>query len=152
MAAFPAASAGLAGRPRLYQAGKANGAAPVTPDTLSAIVYQDTNSAEDTWNDRARGPTRRQDRPGPIRSPSWSKVALKLTNPLAEAVSRFGAALKPKLSGKGAVGAPEDQLRAPIEVLVADVAAVLGFNSSEVVPVGEASLAALKTGLTTPSR
>ena len=70
---------------------------------------------------------------------------MKLTNLLAEAVSRFGAALKPKLSGKGAVGAPEDQLRAPIEVLVADVAAVLGFNSSEVVPVGEASLAALKT-------
>lgn len=70
---------------------------------------------------------------------------MKVANPLAEAVSRFGAVLKPKLSGKGAVGAPEDQLRAPIEVLVADVAAVLGFKSSEVVPVGEASLAALKT-------
>ncbi len=70
---------------------------------------------------------------------------MKVTNPLAEAVSRFGATLKPKLSGKGAAGAPEDQLRAPLESLVVDVANILGFKSSEVVPVGEASLSALKT-------
>ena len=35
----------------------------------------------------------------------------------AEAVSRFGAAVKPKLQGD--VGGPEDQLRAPIEHLSA---------------------------------
>jgi len=80
-----------------------------------------------------------------IRSRSRSKIALKVDNPLAEAVSRFGATLKPKLSRMGAAGAPEDQLRAPLESLLADVASILGFRTSEVVPVGEASLSALKT-------
>ncbi len=34
-------------------------------------------------------------------------------DPLAGAVSRFGASPEPKLSGKGAAGAQEDQPRAP---------------------------------------
>jgi len=50
---------------------------------------------------------------------------VKVTTPLADAVSHFGAALKPKLSGKGASGAPEDQLRAPLETLLSQVAGVL---------------------------
>lgn len=70
---------------------------------------------------------------------------MKVTNTLAEAVSRFGAALKPKLSGKGAVGSPEDQLRAPLERLVADLAEIALFKSGDVVLVGEATLSALKT-------
>ena len=65
--------------------------------------------------------------------------------PLAGAVSRFGIALKAKLSGKGTVGAPEDQLRAPLENLLAGVADILLLKAGDVVAVGEASLAALKT-------
>ena len=64
---------------------------------------------------------------------------------LAEAVSRFGAVLKPKLSGKGAVGAPEDQLRAPFEALVSDISEVVLFKHGDVVAVGESSMAELKT-------
>ena len=64
---------------------------------------------------------------------------------LAKAVSRFGASLKSKLSGKGASGAPEDQLRAPLEVLIADIAEMLLFKPSAVVAVGELSLTTLKT-------
>ena len=65
--------------------------------------------------------------------------------PLADAVSRFGAAVKAKLSGKGAMGAPEDQLRAPLEALIGDAAEVLLFKAGEVVAVGEATLSALRT-------
>ena len=65
--------------------------------------------------------------------------------PLDQAVSRFGASLKAKLSGKGAAGAPEDQLRAPLEALIADLAGIALFKPGDVVAVGEASLTALKT-------
>ena len=70
---------------------------------------------------------------------------MKSTDPLADAVSRFGVALKSKLSGKGATGAPEDQLRAPLEALLADMAAISLFRSGDVVAVGESTLSALKT-------
>jgi hypothetical protein len=70
---------------------------------------------------------------------------LKEINSLADAVSRFGASLKSKLSGKGAVGAPEDQLRAPLEALIADMAQILLFKLGDVVAVGESTLSALKT-------
>ncbi len=53
--------------------------------------------------------------------------------------------LKAKLSGKGAAGAPEDQLRAPLEALISDLAAIVLFKPGDVVAVGEASLTALKT-------
>ncbi len=65
-------------------------------------------------------------------------------SPLADAVSRFGATLKSKLSGKGASEAPEDQLRAPLETLIVEVAGVLLFKPNEVVLKGEATLSALK--------
>ena len=64
---------------------------------------------------------------------------------LQRAVSRFGTALRAKLSGKGAVGAPEDQLRAPIERLVAELAVLLLFRSGDVVTVGESTVSALQT-------
>ena len=67
------------------------------------------------------------------------------TGPLADAVSRFGVSLKAKLSAKGATGAPEDQLRAPLEELVADLADLLLFRRGDVVAVGETTLATLKT-------
>lgn len=59
-------------------------------------------------------------------------------------VSQFGASAKQKLSNPGAVGAPEDQLRAPFEQLLADLAALGNFPSDKVVAVGETSLADLK--------
>jgi hypothetical protein len=60
---------------------------------------------------------------------------LKVINSLADAVSRFGASLKPKLSGQGAVGAPEDQLRAPLEALIADIAAGTRTATDRAAPV-----------------
>jgi hypothetical protein len=59
-------------------------------------------------------------------------------------VSRFGAALKPKFSGIGAIGSPEDQLRGPIDQLVQDIVASLGWVGN-VVLVGESSVQELKT-------
>ena len=41
---------------------------------------------------------------------------------LQEAISTFGLEAKSKLSNPGASGAPEDQLRAPLEALVANLA------------------------------
>jgi hypothetical protein len=70
-----------------------------------------------------------------------------LNNPdlLAAAISRFGVALKSKLSGVGASGSPEDQLRAPLETLLADMAGIALFKPGEIVAVSEAALSALKT-------
>ncbi len=70
---------------------------------------------------------------------------MKSKDTLADAVSRFGLSLKAKLSSKGASGAPEDQLRAPLEALIADLAGILAFKAGDVVAVGEATLSALKT-------
>jgi hypothetical protein len=43
---------------------------------------------------------------------------LKEREGTADAISRFGRAMKAKLSSKGANDAPEDQLRAPLETLI----------------------------------
>jgi hypothetical protein len=59
---------------------------------------------------------------------------------LSQAVSQFGAAVKSKLSGKGIAGSPEDQLRAPLETLVRDLAEILLFRAGDVVLVGETAL------------
>ncbi|WP_203077181.1 type ISP restriction/modification enzyme [Falsiroseomonas ponticola] len=64
---------------------------------------------------------------------------------LDQAVSRFGAAAKGKLSGRGATGAPEDQLRSPLEGLLSDLAELALFRPGDVVAVGEATLAELRT-------
>ena len=64
---------------------------------------------------------------------------------LVDAVARFGKSAKAKLGNPSIAGAPEDQLRAPFEQLVGDMAALCGFASGAVVAVGEASLAALHT-------
>jgi hypothetical protein len=66
------------------------------------------------------------------------------TDHLGEAISRFGATLKPKLSGIGATGSPEDQLGGPLDVLVQDIVRVLGWVA-DVVLVGESSVQHLKT-------
>jgi hypothetical protein len=70
---------------------------------------------------------------------------LKLADPLAVAVSRFGVAVKAKLSSKAASGAPEDQLRAPLEALLQDLVSILGFSAGRIVAIGKSTLADLKT-------
>jgi hypothetical protein len=64
---------------------------------------------------------------------------------ISDAVSKFGANLKPKLSGIAIEGAPEDQLRGPLDALVRDLAAVVGLPANAVHLVGETSLGDLKT-------
>jgi hypothetical protein len=59
-------------------------------------------------------------------------------------VAHFGSSAKHKLSNAGAVGAPEDQLRAPFEKLLADLAILGGLQPGKVVAVGETSLSDLK--------
>ena len=64
---------------------------------------------------------------------------------LQEAISKFGLEAKSKLSNPSASGAPEDQLRSPLEALIADLAELAGLGRGAVVAVGETSLADLKT-------
>jgi hypothetical protein len=67
------------------------------------------------------------------------------TRNLADVVAAFGAAAKAKLSNPAASGAPEDQLRAPLESLIRELAGLTGLPTGVVVLVGESSLADLKT-------
>ncbi len=60
---------------------------------------------------------------------------------LEDAVSRFGATAKSKLSNPAVTGQPEDQLRAPLETLIADLCALIGSAADGTVAVGETSLA-----------
>lgn len=69
----------------------------------------------------------------------------KTAEALAKAISRFGVATKAKLSNPGVSGAPEDQLRAPLETLVGDITELIGLAALDAVLVGESSLAELKT-------
>jgi hypothetical protein len=64
---------------------------------------------------------------------------------LAEVVARFGKTAKSELSNPSAVGEPEDQLRAPFEQLLADLAAFMGYAPGAVVAAGETSLSELRT-------
>jgi hypothetical protein len=69
---------------------------------------------------------------------------VQTADPLREAVSRFGATLKPKFSGAVVTGSPEDQLRGPLETLVQDIARALG-PAADVVLIGETSVVELET-------
>ena len=64
---------------------------------------------------------------------------------LQEAISKFGLEAKSKLSNPGASGAPEDQLRAPLETLVGSLAELVGLTPGTIVAVGETSVVDLKT-------
>ena len=64
---------------------------------------------------------------------------------LPSALSAFGASAKAKLANPGASGEPEDQLRAPFEQLLADLAELCGFPKTAVAAVGESSVSDLKT-------
>lgn len=61
------------------------------------------------------------------------------------AISAFGTAAKQKLANAGASGEPEDQLRAPFEALLGDLAELVNLPASKVAAVGESALRDLKT-------
>jgi hypothetical protein len=64
---------------------------------------------------------------------------------LSTAISRYGAETKAKLANPSASGEPEDQLRAPLETLFADLTELCGLPRAAFAAVGESSLASLKT-------
>jgi hypothetical protein len=70
------------------------------------------------------------------------KLAVKT---VASAVSDFGASAKAKLTNVAISGAPEDQLRAPLESLLHDLAEIGGLPAKTVNLIGETTLAHLKT-------
>jgi hypothetical protein len=68
---------------------------------------------------------------------------MKLT--LTSAIAAFGAHAKEKLANPAATGQPEDQLRAPFEQLLADLAELCGIPKTAIAAVGESSVNDLKT-------
>src|SRR5688572_1550648 len=64
---------------------------------------------------------------------------------IGSAISSFGAKAKDKLANPAASGQPEDQLRAPFEQLLEDIAGLCDLGKSSVSAVGESSLSELKT-------
>jgi hypothetical protein len=60
---------------------------------------------------------------------------------MQDVISRFGAQAKAKLANPGATGAPEDQLRAPLEELIRNLATASGMTDGWVALVGESTLA-----------
>lgn len=64
---------------------------------------------------------------------------------VASAVSRFGVSLKSKLTSVAISGAPEDQLRSPLETLIRDLAEIGKLPAKAVNLVGETTLAHLQT-------
>src|SRR4051794_32174211 len=63
----------------------------------------------------------------------------------AQAISDFGAAAKAKLSNPAITGAPEDQLRNPLETLLRDLAELGGMPATAVQLVGETTVKHLKS-------
>ena len=70
---------------------------------------------------------------------------MKASPTLEAAISSFGATLARKLANPAVAGEPEDQLRAPFEALLRDLAAVLGMERACVTAIGESRVADLKT-------
>jgi Type ISP C-terminal specificity domain/N-6 DNA Methylase len=68
---------------------------------------------------------------------------MKLT--LNSAIAAFGAHAKEKLANPAASGQPEDQLRAPFEQLLAELADLCNISKTVVAAVGESSVSDLKT-------
>ena len=65
---------------------------------------------------------------------------------LAEIVSEFGTSAKGKLANAAVTGAPEDQLRAPLEALVKRLAELAGHHKNAVKLVGETTAVLIMTG------
>ena len=64
---------------------------------------------------------------------------------LAEVVANYGTETKAKLSSPTVMGAPEDQLRNPLETLFKDLAEIAGYPPATIILVGETTIAALST-------
>lgn len=64
---------------------------------------------------------------------------------VANAVSAYGASVKPKLTNIAIGGAPEDQLRGALEILLHDLAEIGGLPAGAINLVGETTLTDLKT-------
>ncbi len=64
---------------------------------------------------------------------------------VAKAVSNFGANVKSKLASVAITGAPEDQLRGPLETLVRELAEIAGLPVDSIQLIGETTLAEMKT-------
>ena len=64
---------------------------------------------------------------------------------VAIAVSQYGASTKSKLASAAISGAPEDQLRGPLEALVRDLAEIGGLPAGAVHLIGETTLSDIKT-------
>jgi len=60
---------------------------------------------------------------------------------IAVAVSAYGASVKPKLANIAIGGAPEDQLRGPLDTLLRELAGIGGLPVGSVHLVGETTLA-----------
>ncbi len=61
------------------------------------------------------------------------------------AISAFGASAKAKLANAAITGAPEDQLRNPLEILLCDLAEIDGIPPTAVSLVGETTIKHLKS-------
>lgn len=68
-----------------------------------------------------------------------------MSDAFGAAIARFGADAKAKLTNPSVAGAPEDQIRGPLENLFADLGPLVGLTARESTLVGETSLAELKT-------
>lgn len=68
-----------------------------------------------------------------------------MTLTLESAIATFGAKAKAKLSNVAAKGQPEDQIRAPFENLLAELAELCKFPQGAIAAVGESSVSDLKT-------
>ena len=69
----------------------------------------------------------------------------KMTKTLADVVARFGDDVRAKLNDPSAAGEPEDQLRAPLENLIADINSLIGKAGDGVKAIGEVRLPDLMT-------
>jgi hypothetical protein len=76
---------------------------------------------------------------------SAARLGVRTTLTLKTAIARYGSEAKAKLHNVAVSGEPEDQLRAPLEGLIDDMAGICGFPSGAVEAVGEAAIVALKT-------
>ncbi len=64
---------------------------------------------------------------------------------VASAVSQYGQSTKAKFANAAISGAPEDQLRAPLEALIRDLAEIAGLPAGTVHLIGETTLSDIKT-------
>jgi hypothetical protein len=72
-------------------------------------------------------------------------VHMDRTSSLHQAIATFGVSAKAKLKNAAVKGAPEDQLRAPLERLIGDLAELCAIPRGSVAAVGETSIADIGT-------